>query len=86
MADRQHDATGPITHLPPFTPEQAARAVEHDLAVVLVERVDLEHVRRRALFNLPAAARAERRARDAGKAVRVVLVRLEPVGVVVSDD
>jgi hypothetical protein len=49
---------------------------------VVVVTIDGDHVRRRVYLNLPAAQRAQERARERGQAVEVVLAALEPVGVV----
>ena len=81
-APGQHDGTPVPAHLPRVTAEQAALSVDGTLAVVVVVSQDAEHLKRRVLLNLPSAQRAATRARDAGKSVEVVLVRLDPVGVV----
>jgi hypothetical protein len=70
--------------LPRITPAQASAVVGGAYAVVV--RRDVDHFRRRVLLNLPAAERAARNAREAGKPVEIVLVRLEPVGLVMVDE
>ncbi|MDN4611073.1 hypothetical protein [Arthrobacter burdickii] len=67
-----------------MTQEDAERATAG--AHVVVVRVSEDHIRRRVFLNLPAAERAARRARDAGRPCQIILCQLVPAGPTEGED
>lgn len=68
--------------VPTLSPLEAAAAVDAQHAIVVVVKPAEARHRRRFYYSLNAAEKAVGRARERSQDARIVLVRLEPVGVI----